>query len=147
MCQEIRKICHCGQFSAQFHLRDNLLSQEVIVGLYCPHCSGEVKLDPQSMLMDNGWVIEYDMDLARFLLTSRLLLEKEQIQPGYIFDSGYACWLEMYPGEKGDILEERAEIMKLQQENPRQYLREISRWNIDRIQRLKEEGWRKAQAA
>jgi hypothetical protein len=99
------------------------------------------------MLMDNGWVIEYDMDLARFLLTSRLLLEKEQIQPGYIFDSGYACWLEMYPGEKGDILEERAEIMKLQQENPRQYLREISRWNIDRIQRLKEEGWRKAQAA
>ncbi len=147
MCQEIRKKCHCGQQSAQFHLRDNILSQEVIQQLYCPACSSQVELDPHSMVLDNGWVIEYDMDLARFLLTSKLLLEKEQIQPGYIFDSGYACWLEMYPGEKEDILEERAEIMQLQKKDPKQYLREISRWNIDRIERLKEQGWRKAQAA
>ena len=147
MCQEIRKTCHCGQFSAQFHLRDNLLTQEVIVSLYCPHCSNTVQLNPQTMLMDNGWIIEYDMDLARFLLTSKLLLEREQIQPGFIFDSGYACWLELYPGEKEDILEERAEIMALQKKDPKLYLQEISRWNIDRIERLKEKGWRKAQAA
>ena len=147
MCQEIRKTCSCGKHSAQFHLRDNLLSQEVIEGLYCPDCSTGVDLNPQTMLMDNGWIIEYDMDLARFLLSSKLLLDREHIQPGYIFDSGYACWLEMYPGEKEDILEERAEIMELQKKDPKHYLQEISRWNINRIERLKEEGWRKAQAA
>ena len=147
MCQEIRKQCRCGQRIAQFHLRDNVLSAEVIANLYCPDCSAQVKMNPYTMVVDNGWVIEYDMDLARFQLSSKLLLEKEQIQPGYIFDSGYACWLEMYPGEKEDILEERAEIMKLQEQDPRQYLRAISRWNIERIERLKEDGWRKAQAA
>ncbi|NPA94414.1 MAG: hypothetical protein GXO58_03190 [Thermodesulfobacteria bacterium] len=147
MCQEIRKTCHCGRKDAQFHLRDNVLSPEVIENLYCPACSAGVDLNPDTMITDNGWIIEYDMDLARFLLSSKLLLDRKQIRPGFLFDTGYACWLEMYPGEKEDILAERAEIMKLQQRDPRQYLQEISRWNIERVERLKEEGWRKARAA
>ena len=69
------------------------------------------------------------------------------MQPGYIFDMGYACWLEMYPGEKADVLTERAEIMQLQKTDPGRYLKEISSWNIARIDRLKADGWRKAQAA
>ena len=144
MCLEVRKTCKCGQNNAQFHLRDNILSQEVISELYCPECSDQVTLDPATMLADNGWVIEYDMDLARFMTVSKLMLDAETIQPGYLFDAGYACWLEMYPGEKQDILEERAEILKLQKSDPRRYLQEISSWNIARIQRLKADGWRKA---
>jgi hypothetical protein len=144
MCLEVRKTCKCGQNNVQFHLRDNILSQEVISELYCPECSNQVTLDPATMLVDNGWVIEYDMDLARFMTVSKLMLDAETIQPGYLFDSGYACWLEMYPGEKQDILDERAEILKLQKNDPRRYLQEISSWNIARIQRLKADGWRKA---
>jgi hypothetical protein len=53
----------------------------------------------------------------------------------------------MYPGEQQDILTERKEIMALQKEDPSRYLKEISSWNISRIKRLKEDGWRKAQAA
>jgi len=147
MCLEVRKTCKCGQNDAQFHLRDNILSQEVISELYCPNCSDQVKLDPATMLMDNGWVIEYDMDLARFMSVSKLMLDVETICPDYLFDSGYACWLEMYPGEKQDILDERAEIIKLQETDPRRYLQEISSWNIARIDRLKADGWRKAQNA
>ncbi len=147
MCQEVRKICKCGQSSAQFHLRDNILSPDVISDLYCPHCSNRIEPDPATMVMDNGWIIVYDMDLARFMTMSKLTLDAEQVQPGYIFDMGYACWLEMYPGEKEDILEERAEIMQLQKTNPGRYLKEISRWNIARIERLKADGWRKALAA
>ena len=147
MCLEIRKSCKCGKNNAQFHMRDNVLSQEVITELYCPECSNKTELDPETMLKDNGWVIEYDMDLARFMTVSKLMLDPEEVRPGYLFDSGYACWQEMYPGEKQDILEERAEIMKLQKTDQNRYLQEISSWNIARIERLKANGWRKAQAA
>ncbi len=147
MCQEVRKICKCGKHSARFHLRDNILSPEVISELYCPQCSQLLDIDPATMVMDNGWVIEYDMDLARFMAISKLTVDAELVQPDYIFDRGYACWLEMYPGEKEDILEERAEIMQLQQRDPGNYLRKITSWNIARIERLKAAGWRKALAA
>lgn len=147
MCLEIRKTCKCGKNDAQFHMRDNVLSQEVITELYCPHCKDKTTLNPETMLHDNGWIIEYDMDLARFMTVSKLMVDPDSVRPEYLFDSGYACWQEMYPGEKQDILEERAEIMELQKTDPTRYLQEISRWNIARIERLKADGWRKAQAA
>ena len=147
MCIEVRKTCKCGSKTAQFHLRDNVMSQEVLTELYCPDCSAEVELDPESMLMDNGWVIEYDMNLAKFLAVSKLMVDPDAVRPGFVFDGGYACWQEMYPGEQQDVLEERKEILALQQENPSRYLKEISHWNISRIERLKADGWRKAQAA
>lgn len=147
MCLEIRKTCKCGKNNAQFHMRDNVLSLEAINQLYCPECSKHAALNPETMLKDNGWVIEYDMDLARFMTVSKLMVGPEMIRPGYLFDSGYACWQEMYPGEKQDILDERTEIMELQKTDPGRYLEEISRWNIARIERLKTDGWRKAQAA
>jgi len=147
MCLEVRKTCKCGSKSAQFHLRDNVMSQEVLVEVYCPKCSGEVELNAETMLMDNGWIIEYDMDLAKFLAVSKLMVDPESVRPGFVFDGGYACWQEMYPGEQQDVLEERKEILALQKQDPSRYLKEISSWNIARIERLKADGWRKAMAA
>ena len=147
MCLEVRKTCNCGSKTAQFHLRDNVMSQEVLVKLYCPECSKDVELNPETMLMDNGWIIEYDMELARFLAVSKLMVDPESVRPGFVFDSGYACWQEMYPGEQQDVLEERKEILALQKQDPSRYLKEISSWNIARIERLKADGWRKALAA
>ncbi len=147
MCLEVRKTCNCGSKTAQFHLRDNVMSQEVLLELYCPECSGGITLNPDTMLMDNGWIIEYDMDLARFLAVSKLMVDPDIVRPGYIFDTGYACWQEMYPGEQQDVLTDREKILALQKEDPSRYLQEISSWNIARIERLKAEGWRKAMAA
>jgi len=62
-----------------------------------------------------------------------------------IFDQGYACWLELYPGEQEDIEAERAEIMALLAVSQKRYLEAIQRWNIDRVARLKAAGWRRAQ--
>ncbi len=147
MCLEVRKTCKCGSKTAQFHMRDNVMGQEVITELYCPSCSAKVTINPDTMLGDNGWVIEYDMDLAKFMAVSKLLLEPETVRPGFVFDNGYACWQEMYPGEQQDVLEERKDILALQKEEPSRYLQEISSWNINRIKQLKADGWRKAQAA
>jgi len=44
-------------------------------------------------------------------------------------------------------MEKSKEILALQKEDPIRYLKEISNWNIARIERLKADGWRKAQAA
>jgi len=49
--------------------------------------------------------------------------------------------------EQQDIMEKSKEILALQKEDPIRYLKEISNWNIARIERLKADGWRKAQAA
>lgn len=147
MCLDIRKTCKCGSKTAQFHMRDNIMSQEVLTELYCPDCSKKVEVNPECMLMDNGWIIEYDMDLAKFLAVSKLMLAPDSVKPGFLFDNGYACWQEMYPGEQQDVQEERKEILALQNEDQTSYLKKISSWNIARIERLKIDGWRKAQVA
>ena len=145
MCIDVRKICECGARTVQFHLRDNLLQSEVIQRVFCPNCPGDAGFDGRSMLNDNGWVVEYDMILATMLLTAKLQVEPEAVHPEFLFDQGYACWLEMYPGEREEMREEKEKIMALLREDQRQYLQAILSWNIDRVARLKAAGWRKAQ--
>ena len=146
MCLDVRKSCRCGRHLVQFHLRDNVMNEQVIAALYCPLCPAREDSNPDVVLSDNNWIIEYDMELARFLAAAKLQLSPESVDPGYLFDSGYATWQEMYPGEQQDILDERREIMGLSRTDPREYLRRINSWNIARVERLKADGWRKAQA-
>jgi hypothetical protein len=147
MCIDVRKKCECGSYTVQFHLRDNIMTGQVIARLYCPTCPGNRGFDAESMLCDNDWIIEYDMELARGLLATKLQMDRDEVMPGFIFDSGYACWQEMYPGEKADIKEEREKIIELLQEDRSLYLQTMQEWNIARIKRLKAAGWRKAQQA
>ncbi len=147
MCIEVRKTCGCGEKNVQFHLRDNIMSKEVILALYCPTCSMDVKVNEEAMINDKGWIIEYDMELAQFLAAAKLNMAPDSVNPAFLFDTGYAAWLEMYPGEKEDILEERKDIMGLAQTDPKEYLETINSWNISRVERLKADGWRRAQTA
>ena len=146
MCIDVRKTCECGKQHVQFHLRDNIMSREVIARLFCPACSPGATHDHQTMLNDNGWVIEYDLELARFLAAAKLQLPPDDVDPAFLFDQGYATWQEMYPGEQQDILAKRREIMEVLRTDSREYLQQISRWNIARVASLKDAGWRKAQA-
>lgn len=147
MCIDVRKTCACGKQSVQFHLRDNIMSHEVIAALHCPDCSEKAEVNDATMITDNNWIIEYDMELARFLAASKLRIPPDMVNPAYVFDTGYATWQEMYPGEQKDILEERKSIMELLKTDSTEYLKQISSWNIARVERLKADGWRKAQAA
>jgi hypothetical protein len=147
MCLNVRKKCDCGEKNVQFHLRDNVMEEKVLVNLFCPSCSSQIKFDYNSMLYDNGWILEYDMEMAKFFAAEKLNMEPDFVRPGFLFDEGYFTWQEMYPGEKKDIEEERLEIIKLLEKDKKQYLIELSNWNISRINRLKKEGWRKVQHA
>jgi hypothetical protein len=99
------------------------------------------------MVNDNGWIIEYDMVLANMQLLQKRMVDREMIRPDYLFDHGYACWLETYPGEREDIREEREQIIALKENEPQKYLQEMISWNIKRLAELKAQGWRKALAA
>lgn len=147
MCMAVFKKCECGSRSVQFHLRDNVLPPEVLTRLFCPDCPGGQGFDAASMVNDNGWIIEYDMVLATMQLLQVRMVDREMVQPGYIFDQGYATWLETYPGEREDIREARERLIALKGSNQQRYLQEMISWNIERLAELKAQGWRKAQAA
>jgi len=147
MCIDVRKTCECGTHTVQFHLRDNIMAPQVISRLFCPSCPGNTAYDQETMLCDNGWIIEYDMELARTMLEKKLQIDPEDVVPEFIFDRSYACWQEMYPGEQKDIKEDREKIIELLQQDRNVYLHAMQNWNIERIERLKSAGWRKVQQA
>ncbi|WP_231887738.1 hypothetical protein [Thermodesulfatator autotrophicus] len=142
---EVKIRCECGQKEASFNLRDNIMPQEVIFSLYCPRCSSEIELNESTMIWDNGWIIEYDMELARFMAVAKLGIPAEKVTPAFLFDEGYATWKELYPGELEDIKNEKEAIVAILKEDPHRYFKELRDWANARMARLKEEGWRKAQ--
>lgn len=144
MCIDVRKTCECGASTVQFHLKDNLMLPEVVTRVFCPSCPGDTSFDDKTMLSDNGWSIEYDMILAKFLANGKLAVPVEEVTPAFLFDNGYACWLEMYPGEQEAIKAEKEQLMRLREKDQSEYLTAITSWNIDRINKVKAAGWRKA---
>ncbi len=143
MCMSHEMNCSCGNGVAGFNFKNEILSGEAINHVYCPACSRDVKFDPLTMLADNGWVIEYDMEVARFQ-AQRIPAQPEKVTPDFIFDEGYCTWRGIYPSDHIDSVAEREEVVKLAKINPRKYLEEIKEWANRRMERLSREGWRKA---
>jgi hypothetical protein len=101
-----------------------------------------VDFDAETMVRDNGWVLEFDMQAARVFLMSEGVPE-EVITPAYIFDKGYFSWNGFTPTEIEDRMKEREEIMKLAKVDRRKFIEELKIWGINRMNRFKAEGWRK----
>ncbi len=145
MCLEINMKCSCGSEDVTLNLRDGILTPEVIIKVYCPKCSKEVNFDSETMIRDKDWIIEYDIEIAKFFLASKIGISPHIVTPEFIFDEGYATWKETYPGELKEIAGEKAKIIKLLEEDPKAYFQAIKEWAIARANKLKAEGWRKAQ--
>jgi hypothetical protein len=135
--------CNCGKGIASFNFKDEIFTPDVISTLYCPECSKDIKLNPETMIIDNGWIIEYDMSIARFQ-SIRLQIDYKDLTPEFIFDQGYCTWRGIYPTDHIDSLKEREDIIKLAKVDPKRYLQEIKDWGNRRMQKLSEQGWRKA---
>jgi hypothetical protein len=144
MCMAYERSCSCGAGSASFHFRDNILPEQVVKELYCPSCGKDTAVDPANMVRDNGWIIRYDMDVARFSSGGRI---DGAISAERLFDDGYCTWNGMYPGDHIDSVRERERITALAKTNPVEYLKKLKTWAIERMERLRDEGWRKAQNA
>ena len=143
MCIDHKLMCKCGAHTASFNFRDEIMPVEIVNRLYCPQCATDIAFNAETMLRDNNWIIEYDMEVARFMAYK---LSGAEITPEYLFDQGYCTWRGVYPTDHIDSVKEREELVKLSKIDPRQYLVEIKRWGIERMDRLAQEGWRKANA-
>ena len=147
MCMSYKRTCECGSKAAEFTMRDEIMPPDVVKKLYCPSCGGSVSFARESMVNDNGWVIEYDMELAGFYRPSMVGAPEGDLSPEYIFDEGYCSWAGYCPGDLERAAREKAEIVKMMKVDPRAYVEALKGWGHDRAQRLSDEGWRKAKAA
>ena len=123
---------------------NHILPPEVVNDLYCPECSTDLALDAECMILDNDWVMEFDIPLARRCL-SRARINSESICPTFIFDEGYATWNGLTPNDLEQKMEERQGIIALATKDMHLYLSEMRRWGCQRSLKLREAGWRKAQ--
>jgi len=105
MCVDHRVMCKCATNSVSFNFRDNVMPENVIRTLYCPHCSSDLAFNPDTMVRDNAWIIDYDMEVAEFLRPK--LQQTGSITPEFIFDKGYATWRGVYPNDEVDSARER----------------------------------------
>lgn len=135
--------CSCGDGLAGFSFKNEVMSADVITGLYCPRCSGKIPFNPETMVADNGWIIDYDMEVAQFQ-AGKIKVMPDGVTPDFIFDEGYCSWRGIYPTDHIDSVIEREEIVKLAKINPKKYLEEIREWANSRMEKLSKAGWRKA---
>jgi hypothetical protein len=136
--------CECNSREAGFDFKDGIMPPEVINRLYCPECSKELAFNPETMIADNGWVIEYDMDVAEFSAAKLPPTLRENLSPEILFDKGYATWCGIHPDDHFVSICEKAALARLAEVDPEGYAEKMKTWSSQRIKRLKEEGWRKA---
>jgi hypothetical protein len=142
MCVDHKITCICGKNSVSFNFKDDILPTEVVNRLYCPSCSAPVGFNPGTMIEDNGWIIDYDMDVARFM--GQKISRDQALTPEFLFDEGYCSWRGIYPNDHIDSARERQALLKLAQTDPKRYFEELKSWGTQRMERLAREGWRKA---
>ena len=142
MCVDHSINCSCSRSHASFNFKDDILPHEVITKLYCPACSQAVAHNPATMISDNGWLIQYDMDVARFMLQK--VVSTSQVTPEFIFDEGYCTWRGVTPSDHIDSVREREQLTELAKTDRKRYFEEIKSWANNRMARLVREGWRKA---
>ncbi|MDX1764745.1 MAG: hypothetical protein R3231_10525 [bacterium] len=140
----LERRCKCGKERARLHHGNSVLPEEAIKEIYCPSCSGTVNVDPNVMIADNGWIVEYDMEVAH-LYASKMGRPAEGISPAFIFDEGFCSWQGFTPNDQEKANEEKTHIAKVARDDARKYLHLIREWGINREKQLAKEGWRKAQ--
>ena len=121
MCVDHSINCLCGKNAASFNFRDEVLPFEAITKLHCPVCSQGVSHDPATMLADNGWIIGFDMEVARFMLQK--IAPADQVTPEFIFDEGYCTWRGVTPTDHIDSVKEREALAPACQDGSQTLLR------------------------
>ena len=145
MCMMESRRCFCGRRLAHLNFRDNLLTPEILVSLYCPECGLEKDFDPQTMVADCGWIMEYDMEGAQaFFLKKKM---NQDVTPELIFDEGYLTWQGFSPGDHEIRAELHQRLAPLIKEDMKLFLASLKNEWLAHVERLRAAGWRRAQQA
>ena len=146
MCKAENKTCKCGAKTAVLHFGNNVLPENIVTELYCPTCSAGVDFNGRTMIEDNGWIIDFEVDGAR-LFAHEFPAEPESVTPDFIFDNGFCTWVGYTPTDHYDSLKEKEQIIELAKTDRKRYFEEMKNWSNDRVRNLADAGWRKAKQA
>ena len=145
MCMMESRRCFCGRQAAHLNFRDNLLPPEILVKLYCPECGPQADFDPETMVADCGWIMEYDMEGAQAFFLKKSLARP--LTPEIIFDEGYLTWQGFSPSDHEIRAKLHQRLAPLIQEDMKQFLQSLKDEWLAHVHRLKAAGWRRAQQA
>jgi hypothetical protein len=120
-----------------------VLDEAAVREVYCPECSSTVNVDPRTMLVDNGWILELDADVIR-ALAPRMQMEAATVTAERVFDEDYCTWVGFSPEDNHQRSHERSEIAKKHSGDTRGQFEALKRWAVERERRFVQEGWRKA---
>jgi hypothetical protein len=143
MCMNLQRFCACGHNSAYLSFRDNILPGEILVNLFCPQCR-PARVKDDTMIQDCGWVLEYDLEGAQTFFGLRGF--KFRVTPEFIFDEGYLTWQGLTPGDQEINARLHERLAPLAEQDVALYIRALTKEWQAHVARLKEAGWRKAQA-
>jgi len=142
MCQSYRKVCACGQNTTEIFFGRMILDETSVAKVYCPDCSQNIETESDSRVLDNGWVIELNMEVVKARAQVMEISPKE-VTADWIFDQGFVTWVGITPDDHQRREEERSEIQKLAKTDLLAYYQAMKDWGISREKRFIEEGWRK----
>lgn len=145
MCTHNKVLCKCGLGVAYLFFRDDILPEETVLDIYCPACSHLAKWDPSAMIRDVGWIIHYDMEVARFYLQKKnILKQEEEVTPEFLFFEDYCSWYGLTPTDIEEGIQLTRELEQLKNRNLRQYFEVFKKRRIGRVNELKAQGYLKA---
>ena len=142
MCQSYRKVCACGQNTTEIFFGRMILDETSVAKVYCPDCSQNIETESDSRVLDNGWVIELNMEVVK-ARAQVMEISPEKVTADWIFDQGFVTWVGITPDDHQRREEERSEIQKLAKTDLLAYYQAMKDWGISREKRFIEEGWRK----
>jgi hypothetical protein len=143
MCQSYRKPCACGQKTSEIFFGKMVLDESAVREVYCPECAATADVDPNTMVVDNGWILELDYDVIK-TFAPRMDLPAAEVTAEKVFDQEFATWVGFSPEDNVQRNVEREQIAKENEGNVKGQFEALKRWAIQREKRFYEEGWRKA---
>lgn len=143
MCLSLKRTCVCGQNQAYLMHRDNVLPAEILVNLFCPQCRDRAAWDATTMIEDGGWILEYDLEMARLFFWNKGI--KQPITPEFLFDEGYCSWHGLTPGDLDESARLHRQLAPVLEQDRLLYIQRIKELWLGHVAQLKAAGWRKAQ--
>ena len=87
MCESYILECQCGDKKGEIFFGKMLLNESSVTQLFCPSCSKGHDDVQQHRVIDNGWVLELNMDVIGSY-SSTFGMDGDSITADWVFDSG-----------------------------------------------------------
>ena len=143
MCQSYKRRCACGERTSELFFGRNVLNESAVLEVYCPKCAGRVDAAPESLVHDNGWVLQLDPDIYQSM-AKHMALEADSITAEQVFSGDFVTWVGFAPEDSLWRAQEQEAIANETKGDRKAHFLALREWAQQREARLADEGWRKA---